>query len=230
MLKTSPETSNLDAALAKAQGEIPNAIKDKINPAFRSKYADLTAIWDACREALSKNGLSVTQWPVHSEDSRLHIITRIACAGEWMMAEFSIPVQKPDAHGYGSAITYTKRFALSAALGIATDEDDDGNEASQRDPAPAQPRQQPQPPTPQPPREQPQQKQKPWTTKAQMIDCFHSLSRQFETEGQLDAYQETLKKHGVQDVRMFADGSVAAKCYLELQDLLKPARNGRGLH
>jgi hypothetical protein len=130
MFTTSETTAKLDAALAKAQGEIEHAVKDKTNPHFRSKYADLTSVWEACRAGLSKNGISVTQWPVHSTDGRLHIMTRLAHAGEWMMSHFSLPVQKQDAHGYASGTTYAKRIALSAAVGVVADEDDDGNAAS----------------------------------------------------------------------------------------------------
>lgn len=137
MIKTSTETAKLDAALAKAQGEIEAASKDKTNPAFRSRYADLTAVWAACRPALAKHGISVTQWPIHAEDGRLHIVTRVAHAGEWIKSHFSIPVTKQDPQGYGSATTYAKRFTLAAALGIVADEDDDGNSASAR-PAPRQ--------------------------------------------------------------------------------------------
>ena len=119
MIETSAETGKLDAALAKAQGEIEAASKDAKNPAFKSRYADLTAVWTACRPALAKHGISLTQWPVHGDDGRLHIITRIAHGGEWLKAHFSIPVTKQDPQGYGSAITYA-------------DEDDDGNAASGR--------------------------------------------------------------------------------------------------
>lgn len=136
MIETSTETAKLDAALAKAQGEIEAASKDKTNPAFKSRYADLTAVWAACRPALAKHGISLTQWPVHAEDGRLHIVTRIAHAGEWIKAHFSIPVTKQDPQGYGSATTYAKRFTLAAALGVVADEDDDGNHASGRN-APA---------------------------------------------------------------------------------------------
>lgn len=141
MIETSAETAKLDAALAKAQGEIEAASKDKTNPAFRSRYADLTAVWAACRPALAKHGISVTQWPVHSDDGRLHIITRVAHAGEWIKSHFSIPVTKQDPQGYGSATTYAKRFTLAAALGIVADEDDDGNAASNRAPARQEPKQ-----------------------------------------------------------------------------------------
>jgi hypothetical protein len=135
MFTTSDSTAKIDAALAKAQGEIEHAVKDKTNPHFRSKYADLTSVWGACRDALSKNGISVTQWPIHSTDGRLHIMTRLAHAGEWMCAHFSLPVQKQDAHGYASGTTYAKRIALSAAVGVVADEDDDGNAATEGGPA-----------------------------------------------------------------------------------------------
>lgn len=130
MIETSENTAKLDAALAKAQGEIEAAAKDKINPAFRSKYADLASVWAAIRPALSKHGIAVTQWPIHSEDGRLHIVTRLAHDGEWIRAHFSIPVPKQDPHGYGSATTYAKRFSLAAAVGVVADEDDDGNGAA----------------------------------------------------------------------------------------------------
>lgn len=132
MIETSETTAKLDAALAKAQGEIEAASKDKVNPAFRSKYADLTSVWAAIRPALSKHGIAITQWPVHSDDNRLHIVTRLAHEGEWIRAEFSIPVVKQDPHGYGSATTYAKRFSLAACVGVVADDDDDGNAASNK--------------------------------------------------------------------------------------------------
>lgn len=122
---TSTSTAELDAALAKAQGEFQPVEKNKTNPFFNSKYADLSAVWEACRQALSKNGISVTQWPLHSEDGRLHVLTRIACNGEWMLARISVPMTKQDVQSYGSAITYLRRYSLSALLGLAADEDDD---------------------------------------------------------------------------------------------------------
>lgn len=130
MLETSTTTEKLDAALAKAQGEIKPALKEKQNSHFKSSYADLAAVWDAARAAISKSGVSVTQWPIESADGRLRIVTRLACQGEWLRATFSIPVGKLDAHGYGSAVTYARRFTLMAALGIAPDDDDDGNGAA----------------------------------------------------------------------------------------------------
>lgn len=132
MIETSVETAKLDEALAKAQGEIEAASKDRSNPAFKSRYADITSVWEAARPALAKHGISVTQWPIHADDNRLHIVTRVAFKGEWIRAHFSIPVTKQDAQGYGSATTYAKRYALAAALGVVADDDDDGNAASER--------------------------------------------------------------------------------------------------
>jgi hypothetical protein len=132
MIETSPTTAKLDAALAKAQGEISTAIKDSPNPAFKTKYADLSAVMEAIRPSLARNAISVTQWPVHSTDDRVHMVTRIAHDGEWMRATFSMPVQKKDAHGYGSIVTYLRRYCIASCFGVISDVDDDGNAASGR--------------------------------------------------------------------------------------------------
>ncbi len=134
MFETSPTTEKLDAALAKAQGEITPAIKDRENPHFHSKYADLESIWEAARPALCKHGINVTQWLLASDGGKLTILTRVACGGEWMRSTFSIPVSKQDAQGYGSATTYARRFTLMSAIGISPgeDEDDDGERSIDR--------------------------------------------------------------------------------------------------
>jgi hypothetical protein len=129
MIQTSQTTEKLDAALSKAQGEIETASKDKVNPHYKSRYSDLASVWEVIRGPISKYGINVTQWPIESTDNRLRLVTRVAYAGEWIMSTMSIPISKQDAHGYGSAITYCKRFALCAALGVSS-EDDDGNAAT----------------------------------------------------------------------------------------------------
>lgn len=130
MFKTSDTTAKLDAELAKVQAKIKVAIKDSENPFFHSRYADLAAVWDACRGPLTEHGIFVSQWLLHSDDDRVHLLTRISCAGEWMQAEWSIPTQKKDPQGFGAASTYARRYALAAALGVVADYDDDGNAAS----------------------------------------------------------------------------------------------------
>jgi hypothetical protein len=125
----SRELDKLAAALAKAQGEIEGAIKDKSNPAFRSKYADLGAVWDAIREPFSKNGLSVVQFPRRDGNSVEVETILLHSSGQWMSGTFSVPTAKQDAHGFGSATTYARRFSLSAVCGVAP-VDDDGNAAA----------------------------------------------------------------------------------------------------
>lgn len=127
---TSPSTAKIDEALAKAQGEFAGAKKDSVNPHFRSSYADLASVVDACRDALAKNLISYTQWPVESDGfERVTLVTRLSHAGEFYQAQASIPLTKKDPQGYGSALTYLRRYSLMSALGIAP-EDDDGNEAT----------------------------------------------------------------------------------------------------
>jgi hypothetical protein len=133
-MNKSESIKELASALSKAQAMIEGAIKDKTNPAFRSKYADLGACWDACRDPLTKHGLSVMQLPMIGEGSvRLETIL-MHSSGEFISSEMQIPVSKHDAQGYGSALTYARRYALCAFVGIAP-EDDDGNGASAKAPA-----------------------------------------------------------------------------------------------
>jgi hypothetical protein len=118
------------AALAKAQGEISGASKDSLNPHFKNKYADLAAVWDACREPLSKNGIAVIQPPC-AQSATVTVTTLLAHAsGEWIESDLTMTAQQNTPQGIGSCITYARRYALSSMAGIAP-EDDDGNAASQ---------------------------------------------------------------------------------------------------
>ena len=120
----------LTEALAKAQGKLTYAVKDSANPFFKSKYADLESVWDACRSPLSENGLSVMQFPGEFIDGCMSLTTILAhSSGEWISQEMSVPVTKPDAQGAGSALTYMRRYALAAVVGVVQ-ADDDGNAAS----------------------------------------------------------------------------------------------------
>lgn len=129
-METSDNINELAAAMAKAQGVIEGAAKDKTNPHFRSKYADLGNVWDACRKALTENGLSVIQTPHTDEAGNLHVVTMLThSSGQWIRDTFTLPPTKADPQGYGSALTYMRRYALAAMVGVAP-EDDDGNAAS----------------------------------------------------------------------------------------------------
>lgn len=128
------ETINeLATALSKAQGQIKGAAKDASNPFFKSKYADLSSVWEACREQLSSNGLSVIQLP-ETSDSGIIIETMLChSSGQWVSSSYTMPVSKLDAQAVGSAITYARRYALAAMVGVAP-EDDDGNDAAKNPP------------------------------------------------------------------------------------------------
>jgi len=127
-LSMSENLNELFFALAKAQGQIQPACKDKSNPFFKSKYADLSSVWDACRDALSENGLSVVQFPQNKPEG-LYLISILGhSSGQWMKSEVHIPLAKNDPQSIGSAITYFRRYSLSALVGVAP-EDDDGEKA-----------------------------------------------------------------------------------------------------
>src|SRR3990167_5833896 len=141
---TQSETiGKLAEALSKAQGVMKNAVKDKENPFFKSSYADLASCWDACREALSINNLSVTQ--LHSVDQNGKTLVKtllMHSSGEWVASILPVNPVKQDPQSFGSSITYMRRFGLSSIVGIAPsddddaddDDDDDGNRASSNKP------------------------------------------------------------------------------------------------
>lgn len=135
-MKTSESISAIAAALSKAQAVMEGAKKDATNPHFKSKYADLAAVWDACRKSLTDNGIAVVQMTDTSDKDEVIVETRLChTSGEWIEGRLAIPVTKADAQGFGSALTYCRRYGLSAAVGIAP-EDDDGNAAASAKPTP----------------------------------------------------------------------------------------------
>jgi hypothetical protein len=124
----SENINELLSALAKAQGKIQPASKDKSNPFFKSKYADLSSVWDACRDSLSENGLSVIQLPQTKEEGLFLTSILGHSSGQWIKSELLIPLSKNDPQTIGSALTYFRRYSLSALVGVAP-EDDDGEKA-----------------------------------------------------------------------------------------------------
>lgn len=125
------DIAKLAAALAKAQGQIEGAKKDRKNDHFRSKYADLASCWDACREPLSSNGLSVVQFPCPSLPGHVGLRTLLLHeSGEMIEDVFHMPVKDAtNPQAVGSALTYARRYALCSVVGIAPEEDD-GNAAA----------------------------------------------------------------------------------------------------
>jgi hypothetical protein len=105
--------------------------KEGKNPAFKSKYVTLDSILDTLRPILTSNGLMLTQGSQQPETMQsVTVESRIIhTSGEWISTTVTIPVTKPDAHGLGSALTYGRRYSVSALLAISADEDDDANGA-----------------------------------------------------------------------------------------------------
>lgn len=137
-MNKSDSIKELATALAKAQGQIKGAVKDSANPFFKSKYADLASVVEAIRSAFAANGLSYIQSVEPSDKDEVRVETTILhSSGEWIgCGVLALPVSKVDAQGYGSALTYARRYSLSAATGVAP-EDDDGNAATVAKPKPA---------------------------------------------------------------------------------------------
>jgi hypothetical protein len=119
-------------AFVKLQSDIKPAIKDANNPAFRSKYADLGAVWEAIKEPLATHGFSVIQSPDFDGDSMWLKTTVLHVSGESMVGRYPLRPVKQDPQGFGSALTYARRYSISAMLGVIADDDDDGNSASGR--------------------------------------------------------------------------------------------------
>ena len=129
---TSPEVTDLAKALIAVQHTLQPAIKDRENPFAKSRYATLNSVMDSCRDALLTNGIWVTQYPVPAEAGHLGLVTKLTHAesGQWQSSLLVMPLPKADPQGYGSAMTYARRYALSAMLGMVTEDDDDGEAAS----------------------------------------------------------------------------------------------------
>ena len=127
---------NIATALVKAQKEFAPALKDSNNPFFKTKYADLSTCVKAVIDALNNNGIALVQ-KCHPCDDGVSVETIfIHESGELLdCGILHVPAAKNDPQGYGSALTYARRYSLMAACGIAP-EDDDGNAASKGRPAP----------------------------------------------------------------------------------------------
>ncbi len=139
MDETQPATTNrsaeigkLAAALAKAQAQMSHAEKGNVNPHFKSRYADLASVWEACRSALTSNELAILQ-PVSTNEQRVTVTTLLVhSSGEWVSEALTMTALQNTPQAVGSTITYGRRYGLSSMVGVAPD-DDDGNAASGRD-------------------------------------------------------------------------------------------------
>lgn len=172
-----PKTAALAAAMAKAFAEIEAATKDKTNPHFKSKYADITSVIEAVKPALVKHGLFFTQVSHVAEDG-VCVETVIHHEGGESLScgQLYVPANKRDAQGFGSALTYCRRYALMTAFGVPA-EDDDGNAAAKSSEARRE-----RPFTPGPARNKTDLKEKATAFWADTRDCddmaqFHTLQK-----------------------------------------------------
>ena len=127
-----PIQKNIAAAFVKAQRQFGPALKTSTNPHFRSKYADLSNCIEAVIDALNSNGIGLMQRTYECKDGVMVETIFVHESGEVMECGLlHVPASKQDPQGYGSALTYARRYSLLAATGLAP-EDDDGNSASRR--------------------------------------------------------------------------------------------------
>lgn len=129
---SSSEITELAEAMIQVQHALSPALKDAENTFTNSRYATLHSVMNACREALLQHGIWLTQYPVSVEVGQLGLVTKIVHAetGQWQASLLTMPLPKSDPQGYGSAMTYARRYGMAALVGIVTENDDDGELAS----------------------------------------------------------------------------------------------------
>lgn len=125
-MNSSEQFDQLATALAAAQGLMANAVLNKTNPHFKSRYADLAAIRDAVRDPLAQQGIAVMQ-VVGSDENGSYLATRLVHkSGQWIETLYPLPATAK-AQEFGSALTYARRYSLATICGVAAEEDDDAN-------------------------------------------------------------------------------------------------------
>ena len=129
-MERSQEIKELATALSKAQGAMEAAKKSEENPFFKSRYANLAGVWDVIRKPLSENGLSIVQAPSATGAVVSVISTMFHSSGEWLSEILTMTVKDGSPQSIGSAITYGRRYAIMALVGVAA-EDDDGENATE---------------------------------------------------------------------------------------------------
>jgi hypothetical protein len=124
-MRTSDSIKSIAPALVQAQKGITFASKDGVNPHFKNKYASLSSVIDAIKPALNDAGIVFVQTASPSDDNKLHLTTRlIHVSGEWIEDVATCPLSKQDAQGFGSCMSYLRRYSLASITGLYQDDDD----------------------------------------------------------------------------------------------------------
>lgn len=128
-MESSVSIKEIALALSNFQGEVANPKNTATNPSFNSKYAPLSEVINTIKDGLARNGLSIVQNPYTDGDNVIVETILLHNSGEWLKAPpLSLKMDTVTAQGAGSAITYARRYAISAILNISSEEDNDGNE------------------------------------------------------------------------------------------------------
>ena len=122
--KTEDTRRTIADALASAQAELTDPVKDSVNPHFKSRYADLATVLKTVRPVLSKHGIALTQTTNYAEGV-LVLVTRLSWRDEEIVGHYPVIPQQSTPQGYGSALTYARRYAIQAIVGVAADDDDE---------------------------------------------------------------------------------------------------------
>lgn len=134
-MNKSDKIDQLALALHKVQAEVKNPSFDSTNPHFKSKFASLASVREAVLPILNKHGLSLSQFPKAGDGTAGCVNLLVHFSGQWVEEDCLLPLDKNNAQGAGSAITYARRYSLQGIAGVVAEEDDDANAAS----APAKP-------------------------------------------------------------------------------------------
>lgn len=145
MAERTPEIAagqiGLAGALVQAQAKMPAVAKDSENPHFKSRFTSLDALVAATRPILNEHGLAIAQFPMTNPDTGFPMLRTTILhgpTGEQLSADTPLYLPRNDMQAFGAAVTYARRYAWAAVLGIASEEDDDGQQAVQATPAKSQ--------------------------------------------------------------------------------------------
>jgi len=129
---SSPEIAELAKAMIKVQQALTPACKDAENPFVKNRYASLNSVIEACRDALTAQSIWVAQYPVAADAGHLGLVTKLVHgeSGQWQSSRMVMPLPKNDPQGYGSALTYARRYGLATLVGMVTETDDDAEAAT----------------------------------------------------------------------------------------------------